>query len=78
MMLTMTRKTHGKKSQMMLTPMTMAMHARLKLRAHQEGRSMAAIVRQVVGEYLDLEREETQSLYDELEEKFSKFSDIRS
>ena len=68
---TMPRKTHGKKTQMMLTPMTMAMHAKLKVRAREEGRSMAAIVRELLDEYLGVAHQETQDVYDELSERFS-------
>lgn len=40
----------------LIIPMTLAMHTKLKWKAHQEGRSMSRVVRGLISEYLDGER----------------------
>jgi len=61
-------KTHGKKKVAMMVPMTVAMHARLKVRARSEGRSMSAIIRELVDGYLGTSALEP-DFYDELSQK---------
>jgi len=61
-------KTHGKKKISMMVPMTVAMHARLKQRAKVEGRSMSAIIRELVDGYLGT-AEPKLDVYDEVSRK---------
>ena len=58
------RKTYDKKKMSLMVPVTVAMHTKLKHRADLEGRSMAALVRDMVDEYLGTEPEV--DFYDEL------------
>ena len=51
------RKTYDKKKMSLMVPVTVAMHTKLKYRADVEGRSMAALVRDMVDEYLGVEVE---------------------
>lgn len=64
------RKTHGKKSVMLPVMVTVSMHARLKVRAAQEGRSMGSIIRELLDGYLGTEYSPERDVYDELSEKF--------
>lgn len=49
------RKTYDKKKMSLMVPVTVAMHTKLKYRAEIEDRSMAALVRDMVDDYLGTE-----------------------
>lgn len=67
----MPTKVHNKKTRRLLIPITVSMHARLKVRAQEENRSMSSIVREVLDDYLGVPVRESHDVYDELSEKFS-------
>lgn len=68
---------------LLVVPMTLAMHTKLKWRAKQEGRSMSKVIRGLVTEYLGGETNPTSvkadgsqnDFYEELYEKVSRAVD---